>query len=119
MTGFISLTLDVYSLIRFHLESAKWLSVSEKLKISEHFKSSLSNDGWIIVKSDKTRSQFMNQADAIYKLRTNIEAALEPPKPKFTEEELSKMKKGKVKANKERLQNKRYRGDTKKERGAM
>lgn len=109
----------MFSLFRFHLESAKWLSESEKLTISEHFKSSLSNDGWIIVKSDKTRSQFMNQADAIHKLRTNIEAALKPPKPKFTEEELAKMKKGKVKANKERLQNKRYRGDTKKERGAM
>ena len=79
--------------------------------------SSLTKDGWLVIKSDKTRSQAANQEDAVEKLRKSITKALEPPKPKFTEEELIKIKKGKAKANRERLKNKQHRGDTKQNRG--
>ena len=40
-----------------------------------------------------------------------------PPEPKFSEEELERMKRGKVRANRERLKNKKFRGDTKRDRG--
>lgn len=70
-----------------------------------------------MTKSEKTRSQSLNQEDALQKLRENIHFALEPPMPVFTEEELKKIRKGKVKANKERLKNKQHRGDTKQSRG--
>ena len=102
---------------RFHIESASWLSLDAKTKILEKMKSSLTKDGWLVTKSEKTRSQFFNQEDALQKLRENISLALEPPKPVFTEEELKKMRKGKVKANRERLINKKHRGDTKQNRG--
>ena len=77
----------------------------------------ITKDGWILVKSDKTRSRSMNQTDAIEKLTNIVNNALKPPEPKFSEEELLKMRKGKVKANKERLKSKQFRSDTKSSRG--
>ena len=77
----------------------------------------ITKDGWILVKSDKTRSRSMNQTDAIEKLTNIVNNALKPPEPKFSEEELLKMRKGKVKANKERLKRKQFRSDTKSSRG--
>jgi hypothetical protein len=38
------------------------------------------------------RSQTLNQADALKKLRNAIRTALEPPKPTFTAEELEKIR---------------------------
>jgi hypothetical protein len=38
------------------------------------------------------RSQTLNQADALEKLRNAIRTALEPPKPTFTAEELEKIR---------------------------
>lgn len=103
--------------IRVHIESVSWLSPDAKMKILEKLKPSLTKDGWLVTKSEKTRSQSLNQEDAIQKLRENLRLALEPPKPVFTEEELKKMRKGKLKANRERLINKKHRGDTKQSRG--
>ena len=87
------------------------------MTILEKMKSSLTKDGWLVVKSDKTRSQSLNQADALEKLRNIILCALQPSKPVFSDEELEKMRKGKLKANRERLKNKKHRGDTKQSRG--
>ena len=77
----------------------------------------ITKDGWILVKSDKTRSRSMNETDAIEKLNNIVNNALKPPEPKFSEEELLKIRKGKVKANKERLKRKQFRSDTKSSRG--
>ena len=77
----------------------------------------ITKDGWILVKSDKTRSRSMNETDAIEKLTNIVNNALKPPEPKFSEEELLKIRKGKVKANKERLKRKQFRSDTKSSRG--
>jgi hypothetical protein len=38
------------------------------------------------------RSQTLNQADALEKLRNAIRTALEPPRPTFTAEELEKIR---------------------------
>ena len=61
--------------------------------------SDLTKDGWIVVKSDRTRSQSLNQADALEKLRASIREALQPPKPKFTAEQEESIRKGKLKAS--------------------
>ena len=83
----------------------------------EKLGSIMTKDGWILVRSDKTRSRTANEADAIDKLTNIVNEALKPPVPKFSEEELAKMRKGKIKANKERLKSKQFRSDTKSSRG--
>ena len=83
----------------------------------EKLKNIITKDGWILVKSDKTRSRGMNETDAIDKLTNIVNEALKPPEPKFSEEELAKMRKGKIRANKERLKRKQFRSDTKGNRG--
>ena len=62
------------------------------------------------------RSQTLNQADALEKLRTAIRGALVMPKPKFTVEEEERIRKGKLKAARERLHYKRNRSDVKAQR---
>ena len=61
----------------------------------------------------------MNEKDAIEKLTNIINEALKPPEPKFTEEELKKMKLGKIKANKERLKDKKLRSFVKRDRRGL
>ncbi len=55
--------------MRFHLDSASWLSgdVKEIMKI-KHW-NQLTKDGYLVVKSDRTRSRLLNQADVLQKLR--------------------------------------------------
>eukprot|EP00088_Acartia_fossae_P036789 TRINITY_DN3798_c0_g1_i1.p1 TRINITY_DN3798_c0_g1~~TRINITY_DN3798_c0_g1_i1.p1 ORF type:complete len:199 (-),score=22.05 TRINITY_DN3798_c0_g1_i1:35-631(-) len=102
--------------LRFHVESASWLSPGVKAKVLEKYGSELTKDGWMVVKSDRTRSQTLNQADALEKLRTAIRSALAAPKPKFTAEEEERIRKGKLKAARERLHYKRIRSDVKAQR---
>ena len=45
------------------------------------------------------RSQSLNQADALEKLRGSIREALQPPKLKFTAEQEESIRKGKIKAS--------------------
>jgi peptidyl-tRNA hydrolase ICT1 len=84
-----------------------------KTVLAEKLQKELTKDGWLVVKSDRTRSQLLNQADALDKLRANIREALMPPKPVLSVEELEKIRKGKLKAGRERLHSKRSRSDTK------
>ena len=83
----------------------------------EKLRNVTTKDGWVWVKSDKTRSRTMNESNAIEKVTNIVNEALKPPEPKFSEEELQKIRKGKIKANKERLKNKQFRSLTKKDRG--
>ena len=85
--------------LRFHLESATWLTPEVKSVLADKMGSDLTKDGWIVVKSDRTRSQSLNQADALEKLRASIREALQPPKPKFTAEQEESIRKGKLKAS--------------------
>lgn len=61
--------------IRFHLESATWLADEVKAKIKDKWGQDLSKDGYMVVRSDRTRSAMMNKADALRKLREAIWAA--------------------------------------------
>ena len=85
--------------LRFHLESATWLTPEVKSVLADKMGGDLTKDGWIVVKSDRTRSQSLNQADALEKLRASIREALQPPKPKFTAEQEESIRKGKLKAS--------------------
>ena len=93
------------------------MNPAEKQLVSEKLSNHINKEGILVVKSEKTRSQALNQEDALRKLSEMISSALRPPEPRFTEEELERIKKGKARANKERLNNKKLRSDTKRDRG--
>ena len=102
---------------RFHVGKSSWLKPDEKELVAEKLSNYINKEGYMVVKSDKTRSQAFNQEDAVRKMSEMISSALRPPEPRFTEEELTRIRKGKLRANKERLNNKKVRGDTKRDRG--
>ena len=58
--------------LRFHFDSATWLSPKVKEAIRPQLASQLTKDGMLAVRSDRTRSQILNQADALRKLREAI-----------------------------------------------
>eukprot|EP00092_Neocalanus_flemingeri_P056858 GFUD01067455.1.p1 GENE.GFUD01067455.1~~GFUD01067455.1.p1 ORF type:complete len:174 (+),score=48.99 GFUD01067455.1:56-577(+) len=89
--------------IRFHVESASWLPSLVKSKVLENLGSDLTRDGWLVAKSDRTRSRTLNQADALEKLRTNIREALEHSESPFTALDVEKARKERLKAARERL----------------
>jgi hypothetical protein len=51
------------------MESATWLSDEVKAKLREKISSQLTKDGFLVAKSDRTRSRTLNQADALRKIR--------------------------------------------------
>ncbi|KAK8395758.1 hypothetical protein O3P69_005689 [Scylla paramamosain] len=68
--------------LRFHLASAEWLSPELKEKLATKHKTSITSDGFLVIRSDKTRSQQLNLAEAMDKLRHLIyTAAFVPPPP--------------------------------------
>lgn len=68
----------------------------------------MSKDGKWIIRSDKTRSQHLNIADCMDKIRCYITEAEKPPK-QISAETLEKIKQGVEKANAARLRKKRHR----------
>ena len=68
---------DVKVDIRFHVGSAAWLSDQVKAVLQEKWRGRLTKDGDFVVKSNRTRSQMLNQADALQKLRHAIWEALD------------------------------------------
>ncbi len=58
--------------IRFHFDSAEWLSQEVKEVVRPALERELNKEGFLVVRSDRTRSQLMNQADALRKLREAI-----------------------------------------------
>ncbi|CAM1324728.1 Uncharacterised protein g8758 [Pycnogonum litorale] len=75
--------------VRFHVASAEWIPQKLRLKLIEKHKNTITKDGILFVKSDKTRSQLLNQADCMDKLRTLIRKLSESEKasPPLTEEQ--------------------------------
>ena len=77
--------------IRFHLSSADWIPEAIRLKLAEQLRNSTTKEGHVVVKSDKTRSQQLNLADALDKLRNMIHQAAESlVAPQPTPESLEK-----------------------------
>ncbi|KAL1117252.1 hypothetical protein AAG570_004578, partial [Ranatra chinensis] len=78
--------------IRFHIKSATWLNDDVKQKLLEMYKNKINKDGYLIVKSEKTRSQLYNQADAMASLREMIWRATIPARSAPSEETLHQIR---------------------------
>ncbi|XP_018577345.1 peptidyl-tRNA hydrolase ICT1, mitochondrial [Anoplophora glabripennis] len=103
--------------VRFHLQSAKWLNDELKNKLFEKLKSKITKEGYLIYKSDLTRSQQLNLADCLEKIRNTIyESVIKKPEPSPETEEI--IRRRMEKAAKERLMQKRHKSILKNERRA-
>ncbi|KAK3608743.1 hypothetical protein CHS0354_027701 [Potamilus streckersoni] len=92
--------------VRFNVDRADWIPewIKPKLKENEHGK--INKEGELIITSDKTRKQLLNQADCMDKIRTIIfKASIKPKEP--TQETLESMKERLEKARREALRQKR------------
>ncbi|XP_066600311.1 large ribosomal subunit protein mL62 [Prorops nasuta] len=101
--------------LRFKVETATWLCDEAKQKLQDQEKNRINKEGYLIIKSDITRSQQLNLADALEKLRAMIRKSLQPP-PELSEETLETIRNNKIKAARKRLYEKRVRSDIKKSR---
>uniref|UniRef100_A0A1B6E016 Large ribosomal subunit protein mL62 n=2 Tax=Clastoptera arizonana TaxID=38151 RepID=A0A1B6E016_9HEMI len=101
-------TLNTKVDLRLHVESAAWLHPEIKAKLLEKNRSMISKEGYLIIKSDKTRSQQLNLADAMDRLRTIIRSAeFVPAKP--SPETVEQIRRKKERASQARLIEKRQR----------
>ncbi|TRY75671.1 hypothetical protein TCAL_04972 [Tigriopus californicus] len=82
--------------IRFHLQSAQWLSDETKANIQAKWGRELTKDGFLVVKSDRTRSAMMNTADGLRKLREAIWASEGQTPPANPELELEIQRKKQI-----------------------
>ena len=64
--------VDTKAEIRFKLSSADWIPEKVRSKLAEDLRNQINKDGYFIIKSDRTRSQQMNLADALERLRRMI-----------------------------------------------
>ncbi|KAL1498186.1 hypothetical protein ABEB36_009023 [Hypothenemus hampei] len=101
--------------VRFNIKSATWLSDKIKSKLLEKFGSKLTKEGDLIFRSDLTRSQQLNLADCLEKIRNSIRVSLFE-KPELSPETQEKIRKRIQNANRERLALKRHHGAIKAEK---
>nr|CAG4650643.1 EOG090X0JCO [Sida crystallina] len=67
--------VDTKAEVRFHLATADWIPEKIRSKLSEQLKNLVTKEGFIVIKSDRTRSQQLNLSDALDKLRNMIHQA--------------------------------------------
>lgn len=106
--------------VRFHVATAKWLSEAVKAKILNKHKNDVNKDGFLIVRSDKTRTQMLNLADCLDKLRTlihNLDGAQKKHAVPLYDEQ-AKTEERIQRAARERLREKRHRSQVKADRQA-
>lgn len=88
------------------------LAMDSNMKLLFQNKTKINKDGYLIIKSDLTRSQHLNLADALEKLRTMIRATLVvPPQPSLESEE--KKRKNLLRVARQTLHEKRIRSQIK------
>jgi len=76
--------------IRFNLQKASWLTDSMKKVLTDKWsRSQLTKEGDFVVKSDRTRSMQLNQADAMAKLRHAIRSELEGALTRLREQQVT------------------------------
>lgn len=93
--------------VSFHLESADWLPSETRDKMAELHKSRLNKDGFLTIRSDKTRAQTLNIADCMDKLRCYISEAEQPPEPELSLETIELRRQQQERASANRLRDKR------------
>ncbi|XP_076170329.1 large ribosomal subunit protein mL62 [Ptiloglossa arizonensis] len=101
--------------LRFHLKSAKWLSEEIKEKLLNLHITKINKEGYFVIKSELTRSQHLNLADALRKLRTIIWDSIKPP-PETSPETKEMKRKQLLAAARKRLHEKRMHSETKQNR---
>ncbi|XP_041363616.1 peptidyl-tRNA hydrolase ICT1, mitochondrial-like [Gigantopelta aegis] len=74
--------------VRFHVESASWIPKWIRERVLEMEPGRINKEGYLILTSEKTRKQFLNQADCMDKLRVILFAASTLPK-QLTDEEIA------------------------------
>jgi ribosome-associated protein len=99
-------------LLRFHLAQCQVLTFGCKERLKASCPGRLTDDGDLLVTSDRERDQHRNLEDAKDKLASLIRAALVPPKPRTP----TKPSKG---AKRRRLADKSRRADVKQGRGRV
>ncbi|XP_053675985.1 peptidyl-tRNA hydrolase ICT1, mitochondrial [Anopheles nili] len=102
--------------LRFHLETATWLAENTRIRLAQLQKGRITKDGYLVIKSELTRSQQMNTADALEKLRTFIRQAEQPMSQEPSAETVERLRRRHEKAARERLAIKRMRSETKAQR---
>ncbi|KAF2362881.1 Peptide chain release factor class I/class II [Trinorchestia longiramus] len=105
--------------IRFLLKEADWLPESLKKNIFEKHSHFLTPSGYIIVRSDKTRTQQLNLADALDKMRSLLHSSVEKPPVQPDHHTVEVMRRRHEKATRERLRQKRRMSEIKSFRGAQ
>lgn len=96
--------------VSFHLPSADWLPDETREKLGQIHKANLNKDGFLTIRSDKTRSQTLNIADCMDKLRAYLSEAEQPPEPEESLETIELRRQRLERAAAERLKSKRIRG---------
>jgi ribosome-associated protein len=64
--------------VMFHVAQSAGLEPEEKLLIGEKLQSSITEDGYLMLSSQQSRSQLSNKEDAIRRLKARLEKALIP-----------------------------------------
>ncbi|CAL1299418.1 unnamed protein product [Larinioides sclopetarius] len=105
-SGFVPL-VNTKVEVRFHVATASWIPDLARENLLKLHQNQITKDGFMILRSDKTRLQTLNLADCMDKLRCYIREAEKPP-PEVLPETLALQKKRQEKAAAERLREKRH-----------
>ncbi|KZS16904.1 Immature colon carcinoma transcript 1 protein precursor [Daphnia magna] len=96
------------------MASADWIPEPIRVKLAERVKNQISKEGYFIIKSERTRSQQLNLADTLDKLRNLIHSVAQSlVVPEVSQETLEKQRRLRERAARERLREKRAHSMTK------
>nr|CAG4635202.1 EOG090X0JCO [Alona affinis] len=105
--------------IRFHLATAEWIPEPIRTRFAEQVRNQLTKDGYFVIKSERTRSQHLNLADTLDKLRDMIHSVAKSLEaPEVSPVTLEKQRRLRERAARERLKDKRLQSMTKQGRQA-
>ncbi|XP_043203110.1 peptidyl-tRNA hydrolase ICT1, mitochondrial-like [Amphibalanus amphitrite] len=100
--------------VRFHVATASWLPQEAKDGLLQKYRSRISRDGYLLVRSERTRSQHLNMADALDRIRYLVTDVLQKPK-EASPESIEKHRRLHERATRERLREKRHRSALKRQ----
>lgn len=105
--------------IRFKFAEADWIPQKIRDHVLQNEPTLLTNSGYLVVRSEKTRSQQLNIADALDKLRAVIHKTQMPPPYRPSHYQLEVQRRRAEKASRERLREKKQKSMNKGFRGAL
>lgn len=105
--------------MRLSLDKADWLDEEIKAAVRRTEKKRINKDDELVITSQRTRSQLDNLEDALAKLQEILDAAWKAAQPiEEDPEKRKKLEKQKERGNENRLENKKFASDKKKQRRA-